>query len=1230
MTLPDALAESGTPPAQDVNCPYVGLQPFEATHAGYFFGRERAQRLIIANLIAQPLTILYGSSGVGKSSVLNAGVLPQLQRQRPATPVIIFSEWARADFRLALARACIEATWAKKPQQPRPSPELPFDEVLRACAEAVHETLLIVFDQFEEYFVYHPKSAAPDSFEAEFARAVNREDVDVGFLLALRDDGLAKLDHFQERIPNLLNNRLRLRHLDEAGARMAIRGPLEVWNARPAAAGQPVAIDDDLVTQLIQQVRVGHVSVARQAGSGIANREQEEEIAIEAPFLQLVLFRLWEKEQEQGSRRLRTVTLSALGGAKSIVGQHLDLAMQRLDDTERAVCANVFDRLVTPTGGKIACSREALIGWAGPELADHVAGVLNALCNPRVRILRPTELMEQRDKDAYEVFHDVLAPAILEWRSRYLARRKQQQAIERERKEAAARAEREREELNRRAERDQAAIRRRALTRLLLASGVLTLIALAGWCFSFVEGRRAEANSAAAESLLAGSRDEPLNALDQALEAVDETGSLLLPPTQAAQDALRQSLRILPNLEQKVAVADLVSSVAVSADGQLAASGGRDRRVSLWTLQDGQLHPYGTPLPQSEWVRAVAFLPPVAGSSGHRLLAVAGDTVRLYDLDHPASEPRLFVHGSPIYGAFAVSADNRRIATFGWEGEDKPAVIKVWDLDAADGSPPVEIDLGGARVMGLAFSPDGCCLATAAVTAGGLGRSFTEIWSIARRQRVATVPNNVESDAVSFSPNGDSLITVGRDGLGRIFRPAPDGLVSILSKAGGVPVEPREIGTAGIQAQAANEGAVAWETTILTGHTDRIRNLAVSADGTRISTAGGDTTIRMWDQTGGQTLFVLRGHTHYVEGVAFTPDGRLLVSGARDKTLRLWNVGRHAGSINAIAFAPGGDLIATAGADGTAKLWSVKGDVPELVRTLSGHGREVYQLAFDASGETLATAGFDGSVRLWDVKTGETFDNVGTGKTLAILRDHADQLRDVAFDASGRYLASASADGYVYLHDLADHEAPVVALRHAAEGGNVQVQAVAISPREDLIATAGNNSVIRLWTHTGDDRGRLERKGVSIFRDLAFRPDGEELAALGIRQLVVWPKESLAGSNSAPRLIVDLRTLGLPAGGSCDAIAYNNDGSRLAVACNDGSTYLLAMPSGRLVDTITAHDGAVRGVAFSPDGRRLATASTDGTFLVAPINFHDLDLLARRLQARAHRVNDDELDQQEE
>ena len=86
--------------------PYVGLQPYSAKDQKYFFGRERDSRIICSNLFAAPLTVLYGSSGVGKSSVLQAGVIPVLCKS-PWTAVVSFQRWPEKDPIQILKAECL-------------------------------------------------------------------------------------------------------------------------------------------------------------------------------------------------------------------------------------------------------------------------------------------------------------------------------------------------------------------------------------------------------------------------------------------------------------------------------------------------------------------------------------------------------------------------------------------------------------------------------------------------------------------------------------------------------------------------------------------------------------------------------------------------------------------------------------------------------------------------------------------------------------------------------------------------------------------------------------------------------------------------------------------------------------------------------------------------------------------------------------------------------------------
>ena len=1174
-----------TEPRIDQRCPYVGLQPFEEADRAFFFGRERDQRVIISNLLSSPLTILYGSSGVGKSSVLMAGVVPQLHRERPGTPVVVFRNWVDRDFQLALTRSCIETVWAMGADQPRPAETLPLDEVLRACAEAAHETVLVIFDQFEEYFLYHAKdSDAAGAFEAQFARAVNREDVDVGFLVALRDDSLSRLDRFQERIHNLLSNRLRLNHLDTEAAGDAIRKPLAVWNAMQAAGVPEVGIDEELVGELLSQVRIGQVSAGRPGGSG---GPRHDEGCIEAPFLQLVMVRLWEEERAQGSDRLRRATLDRLGGADEIVRTHLDVAMARLDATSQAVCASFFDRLVTPSGSKIACGAPDLISWAG-DLAPHVPAVLQALSDARNRILRTVPVPDNPEAMRYEIYHDVLAPAILDWRQRFEADRQREEAL-RVAREKAARREQEAQVVRERAA-------RRALRRWLAGLGVMSCVAGAGWLYASWEGMRSAANEKAAQSISNASFDTA-RALDLALEAVEATvpsgmsvargARLHLTPTAAAEDALRQAIQASRLAWTLPASGRALSDVEFSPDGSRLLTAGQDQTARVWDIRGGRPTEALVTLAHEAWVRRGRFLP-----DGERVLTVSGSRAWLWALARPDAPVRSFEHGGNIYSALDLSGDGRRLATAG-DGARAARVIRIWDVDSDAAEPLLTLDVEGAWIMGLAFSPDGCCVATAAVERGKAERTAIGLWSLERRREIFSLPLDEPSDAIAFAPDGSALVTASRDGWLRVWEPGGVGLDALLRKAAG----------------GAHRGeGPSWNRRMLAGHGDRIRNVEVSADGGLIASAGGDGTARIWDRRTGENLLVLTGHLSYVEAARFSPDGRHVATASRDGTVKLWNIEGHFNTVTSIAFSPDGRTLATGSSDRTARIWDLAEGTPRLRHTLRGHSDQVHRVAFDPSGARVATAGLDNQLRLWDVASGAEIALPGVPPE----HRHKDQLRGVAFSPDGRLLASAGADGHARLYPLAGQASPISVLHG---GATTQVSGVAFHPLGDSWASSGFDGKVKRWTLSGEPFGELalpedERKLGRHISDLAFSPDGAYVAAVVQRRVRVWPVTAF----EAPDPVEPLRLPLIEGARYCATLAYSPDSRWLAVGCNDAGVRLFEMPAGTLVKTITVHKNEVRGIAFSPDGALLATASNDKTFHVSPLAFEAVYEAARRLQ----------------
>src|SRR6185369_15607105 len=136
---------------------------------------------------------------------------------------VVFSSW-RDDPIVRLTDRIKEglAPHLAPEEREAPLPMGPLWKTLQGFADRLHGDLLIILDQFEEYFLYHEREDGEGTFATEFPRAVNRNDLRVNFVVSIRDDSLARLDRFKGRIPNLFANYLRLDHLGLDAARAAI------------------------------------------------------------------------------------------------------------------------------------------------------------------------------------------------------------------------------------------------------------------------------------------------------------------------------------------------------------------------------------------------------------------------------------------------------------------------------------------------------------------------------------------------------------------------------------------------------------------------------------------------------------------------------------------------------------------------------------------------------------------------------------------------------------------------------------------------------------------------------------------------------------------------------------------------------------------------------------------------------------------------------------------------
>ena len=390
-----------------------------------FFGRDAEQTALIGNLRASRLTLLYAQSGTGKSSLLRAGVASTLresarrsleQRGSARYIPVVFSSW-RDDPTVELIRE-IQETISPFETGSLPT-EFPHERLEEAIARAIMLTdakLLVMLDQFED-FLFQSKRMGNERFADELVACINRPDLRVNFLISIRDDAYSGLgDLFKGRIANIYGNPLHLEGLNRESARQAIEKPISCFNSLHMDE-PPIEIGHGLVEAVLDQLRPDQFVAEQDVGRGSDD--------IEAPYLQLVMRRLWELERSRGHRSLRLQTLYDLGGASTIVRTHVDRALDGLADSDREAAVDILHHLVTPSGAKIALAASDLAVYTDRSI-DETSDLLERLASSDTRILRPVPPpLGGEGETRFEISHDLLGPAIVDWSMRRRAVRLQ-------------------------------------------------------------------------------------------------------------------------------------------------------------------------------------------------------------------------------------------------------------------------------------------------------------------------------------------------------------------------------------------------------------------------------------------------------------------------------------------------------------------------------------------------------------------------------------------------------------------------------------------------------------------------------------------------------------------------------------------------------------------------------------------------------------------------------------
>jgi WD40 repeat protein len=558
-------------------------------------------------------------------------------------------------------------------------------------------------------------------------------------------------------------------------------------------------------------------------------------------------------------------------------------------------------------------------------------------------------------------------------------------------------------------------------------------------------------------------------------------------------------------------------------------------------------------------------------------------------------------HGGSVYSA-SFSRDGSRIVT-----ASDDATARVWS--AATGDPLAVLRGHEQAVYYAAFDPHGGRIVTA--SKDGTAR----LWDISNIQnlKVAMAASSLGPIAVlqghtmlvrwaEFSPDGTLVVTASDDGTARLWdvskaqRLRARGAAMLVSakvvlrvlKGVGSVFSARFNGDGTRVVTAANDSTVqVWDSAsgrslmVLRGHRGIVRSAAFSADGSRIVTASDDGTAGVWEANSGFSLAVLRGHSGPVLSAAFSRDGRRIVTASEDHTARVWDaesgdslvvLGGHSGSVYSAEFSSDGLSVLTASEDGTTRLWSATPG-PGFIG-LHGHKKKINWADFSSTSPRVVTASDDGSARVWNAMTGASQLLPGPIALVwaAFLRN--DNIITVSRDGTATLWRAAT--GIIKVSP------PLPKIAPSGSGDEV---IAAPSVHSVRLSRDGSHFVVVYdddWTAQLWDAGLLH--GLILpaagILSAAFSPDGSRIAtALYNGTARVWD--------------ADLHHSVVLAHGKApvNSAEFSRDGSRIVTGSDDGIARVWDAATAGSLATLKADSNPIELAAFGSDRSRVVTSS---------------------------------------
>ncbi|CAK0776679.1 hypothetical protein CCP4SC76_6230002 [Gammaproteobacteria bacterium] len=485
-----------------------------------------------------------------------------------------------------------------------------------------------------------------------------------------------------------------------------------------------------------------------------------------------------------------------------------------------------------------------------------------------------------------------------------------------------------------------------------------------------------------------------------------------------------------------------------------------------------------------------------------------------------------------------------------------------------------EQNMWGA-VTSVAFSPNRNIMAS-----GGMDRTV-RLWEMDTNKLLATLIGHEGAVcSIAFTPDGHILASGGWDGTVRLWEVASGNPIATLSGSKGVYSVAFSLNGDILVSGSIDKTIDIWE--IATGNSSNPRKIGLN-DAVRsivflndhVLAAASGKKVFLIDIADKASVRIINSFLHKepVESIAISTDKKMLAAGGMGTAIStiLWDIEtkKHIVTLdgNRVAFAPNGDILASIDGSGVS-LWDTKYSKPFML------DRGYEHVAFARDGKTLLSVSPGIVKRVWEVETHKLLVNAMSAAMSAI------RSKPFALSLDGLSLASGFGTDTVDLWEMTTGKS-----KHLTGHVN-KITAIVFSPDGHTVAAGSQDNTVRLWNvDTGKSLMEpLTGYGKEISA-IAFAPDGHAIASSSQDTIWLW------GIPTGNLLMKPLTLRGK----EVSALAFSPDAHTLASGSIDGNIQLWEPATGMLLSTLKKHFGKVTRLVYSTDGRVLASGGEDST-----------------------------------